>query len=436
MRNLTMEKEQTSIKPSGEGVVEKYQENGEPEPLGKVILDFAGVVTKWRRFLVWFVLIVTVVTTIIAFLSPKFYKSTASVFPAERANLFSDLNGVSSLFSSFGAGRRLNTLTGPSEADRYAAILKSERVTDSVITKFDLIRVYDLASSSSPWEKTRKELASNSEIEIQNEGNLTVTVYDTDPRRAANIANHYIELLNVTNSELQVQNARGNREFIEQRYNKNLFDLREAEEAMKTFQLKHGVLAVPEQTEASIKAGAGIQATLAAKEIELNVMKRSLSESHPTLVAQEAEIQEIRRKLREMNFGSAAPEDEMKILVPFRQAPALATEYLRLYRDVEIQYKILQFITPLFEQAKVEEQRSTPSVVVLDHGTVPERKAKPKVSLYALLAFVTSTVVSLFVVLSAEGLNRLRAADPERSGALLKAVRGDWFGLRWKRKAK
>jgi len=53
-----------------------------------------------------------------------------------------------------------------------------------------------------------------------------------------------------------------------------------------------------------------------------------------------------------MNEGSSSQGGDMKILLPFKDTPELGAEYLRRYRDVEIQYKILQFIAPLYEQAK------------------------------------------------------------------------------------
>ena len=137
-----------------------------------------------------------------------------------------------------------------------------------------------------------------------------------------------------------------------------------------------------------------------------------------------------------MNSRSLSATDEMKFLIPLRQAPELGKEYIRLFRDVEIQYKILQFITPLYEQAKVEEQRSTPSVIILDHATVPERKAKPKISLYFWLSLVISTLISFFIAFTAEGAQRLRAIDPERWNKFSKSIRSDWFGLRWTRNSR
>ncbi|MBU1298288.1 MAG: hypothetical protein KJ963_00430 [Bacteroidetes bacterium] len=408
------------------------QKEFQKQTLGLTLLDFISILTKYRHFLVWFVFVVTFITVIIALVSPKWYKSTASVFPAEQTDLLSGVEGISSLVKTFAPGKKLGALTGPSETDRYIAILKSSTVLAEVIRKFDLVNVYKITSY--PMEKTAKELMSNVEFEVQDEGNLTISVYDKSPQRAAEMANYFVELLNKTNSELHVQNARGNREFIEQRYNQNLEDIKRSEEALTTFQRKFGVIAMPEQIEASIKAGAEIVGKLTLKEVELNIMKRTLSEESPLVAFAKIEAQELKKKIREMNSGTSGGDDQMKILIPFKQAPELGSEYIRLYRDLEIQYKILQFITPLYEQAKVEERRSTPSVVVLDYAGVPERKAKPKVSLYALLALVVSTLISFFVVFIKETFERIEKTDPAKYNTMLSTLKKDWFGLRFNRK--
>ncbi|MBS4027435.1 MAG: hypothetical protein KGZ58_02260, partial [Ignavibacteriales bacterium] len=140
-------------------------------------------------------------------------------------------------------------------------------------------------------------------------------------------------------------------------------------------------------------------------------------------------------KVEEMRVGTGDDSSTMKIFLPMNQTPSLASTYLRLFRNLEIQNKILQFITPVYEQAKVEEKRSTPSVVILDKATVPERKAKPKVSLFTLLAFVVSLLVSLFVVFFIEMIKRLRSVNPNQFDASWNAARSDWFGLRSSRRS-
>lgn len=396
------------------------------------LIDFMSIVTRHRRFISRFVLSVTVLVTVAAFLSPKWFKSTASVFPAEKTDLFNAFAGFSSLAKNLSPVRALSALGANPEADRYMAILKSGTVIGAVIEKFKLDSVYEI--SSYRFEKTAKELLSNTEFMIEPEGNITITVYDKDPQRAADMANYFVEMLNKTNSELQVQNARGNREFIEERYNKNLRDLAAAEESLRVFQKRFGIIAMPEQTQASIKAAAEIAAQLALKEVQVGVLRRTQSTDNPAVLGSQIEVEELRRKLTEMgDFGSTVGKD-MHIFVPFTKAPDLGMEYLRRFRDVEIQYKILQIIAPLYEQAKVEERRQTPSVIVLDKATPAERKAKPKVTLWALIGLVASLLVAVIVVLLREMHDRLRTSHAMEYAALVQTIKRDWFGLKLTRK--
>ncbi len=397
-----------------------------------LLMDFLTLLTKHRKFISRFVLSVTIITAIVTLFMPKWYKSTASVFPAEKTDLLGALEGVSSFAKAFSPTRALSSLTGNPEADRYLAILKSGTVLSAVIQKFDLVHVYDITSY--PGEKTVKELLSNVEFVAEVEGNITITVYDKDPQRAADMANFFVEMLNKTNTEIQVQNARGNRQFIEERYNKNLADLAAAEDSLKAFQKRYGIIAMPEQTEASIKAAAEIAGQLALKDVEAGVLRRTHSPDHPSVIAAQIEIQELRNKLVQMNRGTIVPGADMKVFVPFNEVPDLGGEYVRRYRDVEIQYKILQFVTPLYEQAKVEERRQTPSVVVLDRAGPAERKSKPKVALYTLIAFVVSLLLSMLAVALREMIERLRNVHPDRFDALISTLRADWFGIRIGRK--
>jgi tyrosine-protein kinase Etk/Wzc len=402
------------------------------ETPGSTLLDFLSVLTKYRKFVAPFILGVTLLVAIVALVVPKWYKSTASVFPAEKADLFGALEGVSSLMKSFSPGRALGALSGSTETDRYLVILKSERVLSSVIEKFDLVHVYDITKY--PIEKTTKELLDNAEFIVEPEGNLTITVYDKDPQRAADMANYFVEMLNAVNTELQIKNARGNKTFIEARYKKNMTDLAAAEDSLKTFQQRYGVIAMPQQTEASIKAAAELSAQLALKEVQSAVLRRTVLPDHPSAVALQIETEELRHKLAQMDNGGLSRAGGTRIFVPFSKVPEWGTEYLRRYREVEIQYKILQFITPLYEQAKVEEQRQTPSVIVLDHGYPAERKSKPKVWLWTLLACVASIFIAFVVVFVLELVAKLRRQAPDRYDLLVSTLRRDWFGLRLRSK--
>jgi uncharacterized protein involved in exopolysaccharide biosynthesis len=312
------------------------------------------------------------------------------------------------------------------ELDRYSAILKSGRVMGAVIQKFDLVHVY--GNTTNAAENTAKELLGNVEIKEEDEGYLSISVYDKSPQRAADMANYFVEMLNKTNAEILAQNARSTRQFLEERYHRNLADLSSAEDSLRIFQTKFGVVALPEQLKASIDAAANLYGQMAKEEVQMNVLKRMQSSDDPSIQAAEARVEEYRRKLSQLSGGSL-DHGEQDVVLPLKKMPELGSEYMRRYRSVEIQYRILQLVTPLLEQARVEEQRATPSVMVLDKAAPAEHKAKPKVALFVALALVLSTMISFFIVFGIVAIKKIRLLDPQRFHTIVELMKSDWGGL-------
>lgn len=380
--------------------------------VGNSFLEFLTVTIKYRWFLFWFVLVITTGTTVFALLSTKWYEASASVLPADNTDFLSAFSGLSSLAKNFTASKGLAALTGNTDFDKFMAILKSSTMTDDVIKKFGLAKEYDMENTY--YDKVVKMFLSNLELTIQDEGNLTISVYDQNPQKAADIVNYMIAKLNEINTNLSTENARSNKEFIEKRYLENVNEINSLETDMQNFQEKYGVIAVPQQLEATVKGMAAIYAELAQKEIEYNVLKRTYGDSNPLTANASITVQEIQNKIRSLNGGADNLQQGANPLIPIKTAPALANKYLKIYQNLQIQYKILEFVQPMYEQARVEEARQTPSVLVLDKAGVPDRKEKPKVSLYALIAFVISLLLGFFIVFLKEFKNKIQNVFPNK----------------------
>jgi capsule polysaccharide export protein KpsE/RkpR len=245
-----------------------------------------------------------------------------------------------------------------------------------VVQKFDLIHVYGIKSY--PIEKSIIELLKNVEFKVVWEGNIFITVYDEDPQRASDIANYFIEILNKTNAELMSQSVRGNRKFIKEYYEKNLYNLTVAEDSLKRFQKEFGVISLPEQTKAFIETSTDLNKQLIMKEIQENIFKKTLTFDHPVVKNIEVENEESQKSLNEMNNRTRTVNNETIAFSPFGTISAHGLEYYERYRNVEIQFKIRQFSTILYEQAKAEELRNKSAVVVLDRAKRAERKSKPQ----------------------------------------------------------
>src|SRR5207248_3822835 len=88
----------------------------------------------------------------------------------------------------------------------------------------------------------RKDLAGYSDIVSQKEGLISIAVEDKDPKRAAAMANAYVnELRNVT-QRLAISEASQRRLFFEQQVKQAKDDLASAEVALKETQQKTGMI--------------------------------------------------------------------------------------------------------------------------------------------------------------------------------------------------
>jgi tyrosine-protein kinase Etk/Wzc len=346
-------------------------------------LDYLAVLLRWRRFIIINVLIVTTLAVITSLLMPKWYKSTASVLPPKEPDMFGSLGAASSVLRGL-SGRGLKGLGQGSSSYNYFAVLKSRRAMEAVIRRFDLINVYEISDTS--MEKARRELAGNAAFEMGDDDNITIEVLDKDPQRAADIANYFVELLNDISIELGTQEARNNREFIEKRLEGSKVDLRNAEVAVQQYQEKTKMIIVVDPSTTGMSGIAELYGMKAKKEVELGILKRTVSADNTLVRQAELEIRELDRKLSTF--------------------PGVGMESLRLYRDLLIQQKIIEFLVPLHEQAKVDEQKDVPVLLVLDKAIPAERKVKPQRALIVFLASGLSLLLSLVLAFLLHGLAR------------------------------
>jgi tyrosine-protein kinase Etk/Wzc len=339
-------------------------------------LDLLSVLLRWKRFIIINVLAVTLLAVGVSFVLPKWYKATASVLPPKEPDMFGTLGAASSVLKGLSGGRALKGLGQTQGAYNYFAILKSRTAMEAVVNRFDLINVYEIADKS--LEKTVKALAANASFETAEDDNITIEVIDKDPQRAADIANYFVELLNDLSIKLGTQEARNNREFIEKRLEKSRDDLRQAESALQKYQEKSGVIVAIDPSSPGVSAIAELYGMKAKKEIELAVLRRMVSSDNTQLRQTEVELAELERKLSTF--------------------PGVGMESLRLYRDLVIQQKIMEYLVPLYEQSKVDEQKDVPVLLMLDKAVPPERKVRPQ---RLLIVFLVGTLsLSFFVLLA------------------------------------
>ncbi len=360
------------------------------------LLDFFIELLRWKRFIITNFLVVTILAVIISLILPKWYKATSSILPPKDQGMLNLLGVSTSSLRSLSLGQRLGNLANQNlGAYNYLAILKSRTAMDSIVRAYNLIDVYSISDSS--MEKAVKALEKNVTFEIQDENYITITVLDKDPRRAADIANSFIDILNTISIQLGTLEARNTREFIEKRLDMAKNDLRKAEDSLRTYQERSGIVISPDAGTSGISAIADLYAMKAKKELELSIAERSVTSENSILQQLRIELNELNKKLAKV--------------------PMEGIESIRLYRNATIQQKITEYLLPLYEQAKVDEQKDIPVILVLDNAVPAEHKYLPKRMIIVATAGGLSLLVSLSVVLGSLYFQRLQS---EQEGAYLK----------------
>src|SRR5207302_712190 len=180
-------------------------------PLGKreepILTTAISCLWHSRRYVAAACLVGFIVAAGVAFTILPRYESTTRLMPPDRtetmglALLASKMDdNLSSLVS--------NALGMKNSGALFIGILQSRTVEDRLIARFDLRAVYGVRM----WKDARQLLEENTDInEDRKSGIIALTVTDTSPTRAAEIARGYLEELDRLNAELQRQlsNLRG-----------------------------------------------------------------------------------------------------------------------------------------------------------------------------------------------------------------------------------
>ena len=368
------------------------------------MLDYVKILWERKWFIIWTVFISSIISVIIALVLPKTYRASAVLMPPAQ----SQGSGILSSLSNLPIGGLISQ--SGDESLSFIAILKSRTVMEEIVNRYGLIDVYE----SKNIEEAVRVLRDNTVFVVEEEGTIRISThvstdwFHPDEQEevarilAANMANDFVEQLDIVSKGLKTQKASFQRQFIEKRYNKNIEDLKVSEDSLKHFQEMHNMVALPEQTRVAIEAAATIKGQILANEVQLGIMATTFNPSYPELDRLRKETAGLENQLRLMDDGSA--NTQANSLFPiFSKIPDLGIQLMRLQRDVEIQNTLFTFLTQQYEEAKIQEAKDTPTVQVLDVAVAPIKKYKPQRMIIVLSIFFLSYLISCFTVIFKDG---------------------------------
>lgn len=354
---------------------------------GLDFLDFLIIIAKWKRLLI-FLALFSLITSylLIYYYIPEQFDASALIIPSEQEQM----GGFGSLLKGVsGLPMGLGSLSKNKSSDFFNTIIYSRTALDSVIDKFNLKTDYKEQSR----EICQKLLKASIKTDLTEENAYSITVRASSPQKVADITNYLVDLINKSVIELNVSKSKDNREFLEIKYNEIKSNLKKAEDSLKQYQEASGMLEAEYQLKSIIETYANMESNLATKQIELTVYEKILGKDAPQLQQVRMTVDEYKKNLDNLKSGSGKKDG---LMIPLNSIPAKTLSYLRLYRDVKVLNSMLEFIIPMFEQAKYEEKKDIPILQVVDRAVPPEKRSAPKRTLMA--AIITFAVLAFTIM--------------------------------------
>jgi len=383
------------------------------------LLDILIVLAERKRVILWITAIFAVLAIVISLILPKRYTATVTLLPPQQNS--SMASALSSQLGNLGGMAALagGSLGLKNPNDMFVAMLKSRTVEDAMVQHFGLMQEYHkryLSDARKAFEKYATVDGSGKD------GLIHISVEDRDPKRAADLANGYVDQFRNLSEHLAISEASQRRLFFEQQLEQAKDNLANAEESLKLTEQQTGLIQLDSQARALIESAATLRAQIAAREVQIQGMQTYATGENAQLMQAQQELDSMRSQLAKL--GGSEDSGSGGLIVPKGKVPQAGLEYVRKLRDVKYYETIFNILARQFEIAKLDEAKEGALIQVVDPAIPPDKKSSPKRALIVLAATAVGLFVGFVVVLFQTGLQRLKE-DPEAAqkiGTLRRAL--------------
>ena len=285
---------------------------------------------------------------------PKF-KSTVVMFPASSTSV------SKTLLTDNPSQKGILTLGEEEEAEQMLQILNSGQIRDRIVMKYDLMDHYEVDPDSKfPLTRLRNKYKKNISFKKTQFMSVEISVLDTDPQMAANIANNIASLVDSTMNLMQQDRAFLALKVVEEEY----FSLRDQIRVL--------------EDSLNVLRGFGVYDYEAQAEMFSNAYAVAIVEKNVE--------------------GAREIEKKLKVLEKYGGA------YVSIRDFLEFEKKHLSELKAKYAEAQVDANQNLPHKFIVDHAYMAEKKSYPKKSLIVFVSTVSAFFLALILMFVFESI--------------------------------
>ncbi len=346
----------------------------------------------WQKKIIFIISILgtATLTFIITSLMPKTYKASLTFIVNEDEGGLNVSSLIDDIPLDIGGFKSTNV-------DKYLAFLNSRKIRDTLIDEFNLWEEYGVDYI----EHLYKELNNNINVIDNYDGTVTIECFfKRSPEKAFQMVEKVYNELYKMSLELNQEKSKNYRQYLEKSLDETISKLRLLEDSLKAFQISNRIINFDTQAEYSFTALAGVESQYMQFKIEHDILSNSVNKDNPRL-------KELKKKIATIDsYKKTLYNDGEDYIIAFNKMPDYGLTYYRLYRDVSIQQTILKFLLPLVHNAKIEENKETVNIQIVDPPFIPQYKYKPKRLVYMIIMVMLIGFIELFYFTLIEAIKK------------------------------
>ncbi|MFH2036018.1 MAG: GNVR domain-containing protein [Candidatus Zixiibacteriota bacterium] len=379
------------------------------------ILEILG---KYFKFIVTFVLIITVLITAASFLLENNYMAKSVILPS--GNKWIKMGWGGGFDKSFSVVSGVSVPMRSTPTDIYIQFLISKPMLDKVISDCNLDTYYKYTHPYDLYEIVKNGVR----LFAMPTGTMEIAYVDTNPQKAADIVNSMVDNLIEMDRRYAAEQAGNVTQFLEKRLDEVKISLDTSLAKFQAFQTLHKTFDLDQQAEIAVEAAVKLKIAFDSSTIELNILKRTLPASDSRVASAQRRVEEIQKQIKLLENGG---ENGSYLNLPLAKMPTLKAEYTLLATKVKIDETLYGMISEQLEQSRIQESMDTPTITIIDRAIPPRLKTSPKRSMIAIVSFVVSLLFALFWSFMLNYLRTLKIKSPDnyqRLGFFITSVFG------------
>ncbi len=355
------------------------------------LLGVIGTLYRWRKAFLYTCALTFIGSVAIALWMPNYYKSTTVFYPSSPELTKPEVifGSSSKIADYFGTDRDL---------DHLLQIAYSNEVIDYIVSRFGLYQHYDIDSSSHEglfW--VREKFRGIYVVQKNKNDAIELSIEDTDPQLAADMANAARDRINFISQELIRKNQATLLATFEDNVSRKEAYIHQLGDSLRYLQARYGIYSISEQGDRLTNDLATAASEVLRNRARLEVLDKDPLIPRDTIAYIRANLRAYEKTLQRLN--STNQQGDNFSAKNFNEGLPLVTVVSDLHYQARRQ---LSYDLERFNQIKAAYNTDIPALQTLSKAEVPIMKSRPKRTMIVVSATIAAFLFTLLAALLAD----------------------------------